>query len=104
MLSAISLDLNQDGINDLITAGNFYGVVPHLGQYDAGIGTVLISDKAASLRVIPNQKHGLFLDREIRNMAIFTSGDKKILIAAINNGKPVFYEIKGSKQSDRSNY
>jgi len=98
LLTSLIYDLNSDGILDLITAGNFYGVKPLLGQYDAGVGTVVLSKKNASFQTVPNKTHGLFLDKEIRNMAVISVGIKDVLVATVNHGTTVFFEIEPTKK------
>ena len=38
-------DVNNDGLKDIITGGNFYGVLPYEGRYDANWGDILINKK-----------------------------------------------------------
>lgn len=41
-------DFDHDGHTDIITAGNFYGVTPYEGRYDAGYGTLLLAGMAGA--------------------------------------------------------
>ena len=42
MMSAISIDMNKDGKNELIYAGNLFNVEVETVRYDSGIGGILI--------------------------------------------------------------
>ncbi len=40
--AVIPKDLDNDGVLDLVTAGNMYGTEPETARYDAGIGAILL--------------------------------------------------------------
>ena len=60
------LDINEDGIQDLILAGNLSHVKPELGKYDASFGEVLLGKGDGTFTYWPNRNHGLKLDGDIR--------------------------------------
>ncbi len=45
-------DFNADKKTDIITAGNFYGVLPYEGRYDASFGNVLLNIGASHFNVL----------------------------------------------------
>lgn len=67
VFSFISGDFNRDGKIDILSAGNFYGVLPYEGRYDAGYGTVLLN-KGGSFHSISFEQSGLLLTGEIRDI------------------------------------
>jgi hypothetical protein len=74
---------------DWLSGGNFYGVLPYEGQYDA------LFPSAFSYRGKKSQYIGNLptLSGEVRDMKwIKGPGGKKILIIARNNDSPVFLE------------
>jgi hypothetical protein len=93
LLTALQADFNTDGNPDLLTAGNLFGVNPHLGQYDAGIGTLLLGNEQGTLAVLPNSQHGLWLSGEVRKTAIINIGKQTVLVVLTNNQKPLFFKI-----------
>ena len=93
MYSIIAEDFNCDGKKDLLTAGNFWGVGPALGKYDASFGTLLLNSGTNSFSYLPNRSHGLWLKGECRKMATIQIQGKKIVVATINNDIPQFYEV-----------
>ena len=78
------LDINEDGIQDLILGGNLYHVKPELGKYDASYGEVLLGKGDGTFTFWPNRDHGLKLDGDIRT--ITPLGDKKLLF--VKNSAP----------------
>ena len=84
-------DLDQDDITELLMAGNFSGVKPEEGRYDAHTGLILKmnGDKP---EVIPYSETGLTIKGDVRKMAFARSvGGKKILIVARNNDEAEIY-------------
>ena len=78
------LDINEDGIQDLILGGNLYHVKPELGKYDASYGEVLLGKGDGTFTFWPNRNHGLKLDGDIR--AITPLASKQLLF--VKNSAP----------------
>lgn len=84
-------DFDKDGDTDVIAAGNFYGVLPYEGRYDAGNG-VYLQNKNAELSETVNLRSGLALQGEIRDIKrIKVSGKGELILAARNNQDLLFY-------------
>ncbi|MEM1134937.1 MAG: FG-GAP-like repeat-containing protein, partial [Bacteroidota bacterium] len=96
IFASLVADINQDGVKDILTAGNFFGIGPTIGKYDAGYGALLLSDGNGQFNFSPNSIHGLWLDGEVRKMKIMTINGKKVLVAVINNAHPLFHTIDES--------
>ena len=73
-----------NGQSSFIAAGNFYGVIPYEGRYDALLPTVFSFNKSSN-----NFNTGLnipLLDGEVRDIEwVKTAGGKAIMIVARNN-------------------
>ena len=71
-----------------IGGGNFYGVVPYEGRYDALYPTIFSFDKKSQVNVtaILPELNGEFRDAKWLNVA----GGNKILVLARNNGSLIF--------------
>jgi hypothetical protein len=90
----ITADVNQDGTTDILTAGNFYGVIPYEGRYDANNGTVIINEHNSVLKAASPLQTGFVLDGEVRDMRILkTIQGKKIIAAARNNSSIKFFTL-----------
>lgn len=76
------LDLNQDGILDLVLGGNLSQAKPEVGKYDAGFGEVLIGKGDGTFEFLPNRVHGLHLDGDIREFSVL--GSNHLLVVKNN--------------------
>jgi enediyne biosynthesis protein E4 len=85
-------DFNADRQTDLIAAGNFYGVLPYEGRYDAGYGNLLLGKRHQPFTNVPPLSSGLLLEGEIRDSKILrTIGGRKLYVFSRNNNTLVFY-------------
>lgn len=85
-------DFNKDGKTDIISAGNFYAVLPYEGRYDANYGTVLLNT-GNNLLNLPSLQSGLLLDGEVRDSKILrTVGGKSLFIFSRNNNIMKLYK------------
>ena len=88
-------DFNGDGKADIISGGNFYGVSPFEGRYDASYVDVLVSDKTkGELQPLPSYKSGLWVKGEVRDIKVIKGkGNKRLIAVAVNNNKIHFFRI-----------
>ncbi|TVP46935.1 MAG: hypothetical protein EA341_13275, partial [Mongoliibacter sp.] len=91
--SILVTDLNGDGIEDLILAGNLKGAKPEVGQYDASYGEVLIGNGDGTFEYLPNREHGLQLHGDIRDLHLVKKGDDKLLMVVKNNDAVEFWSF-----------
>jgi hypothetical protein len=59
-------DLNNDGIKDIFMAGNFYGLKPQAGRFDANYGTTLLGTVSGRFTYVPPVQSGLFVNGQAR--------------------------------------
>lgn len=84
----VATDLNGDGIKDLFLGGNFYGLKPQTGRFDASYGTTLINDNKANFTYLKPKQSGLFMKGEVRDIiTIKTAHGEQSIFVAINNDK-----------------
>ncbi|MBT8266364.1 MAG: VCBS repeat-containing protein [Bacteroidia bacterium] len=88
ILNTQLLDVDKDGIKDLITMGNLYGVEVETVRFDASIGAILKGGKLEE--TISAIRSGLYLDNDVRGSVVIG----KYLIVANNNSAPDIFEIK----------
>ncbi|WP_431213498.1 FG-GAP repeat domain-containing protein [Puia sp. P3] len=90
-------DVDGDGRKDIIAAGNFDGVMPYEGRYDASYGAVLASRRGAGgsgvppLSAISMSRSGLLLEGEIRDSKIVRTKHGPLFLFSRVDGSPVFY-------------
>lgn len=82
--TACLADLNQDGENEVITAGNFYECNIEMGRYDAGFGNILTQFGENGPRVSP-LVNAPVKGQTRRIKAITISGKKCFLFARNDN-------------------
>ena len=81
-------DINKDGKTDIISAGNFYGVLPYEGRYDAGFGNVLVNGGNNHFNVLSPYQSGFLVTGEVRDVKKIklANGSKCLLVARNNDG------------------
>ncbi len=86
-----TLDLNEDGILDLILGGNLLGVQPEIGKSDASYGDILLGNGDGSFEYVPNSAHGLQLHGDIRSFKML---NPQQLLVIKNNDIAEIWRIK----------
>ncbi|MEO5594678.1 MAG: VCBS repeat-containing protein, partial [Chitinophagaceae bacterium] len=88
VFSFVSDDFNNDGKNDIISAGNFYGTIPYEGRYDAALPALSLQKSNLQFTPVIPVESGLETTGEIRDIKlIHLSGQGKAYLFARNNGK-----------------
>ncbi|KPM48219.1 VCBS repeat-containing protein [Jiulongibacter sediminis] len=84
----ISHDVNKDGFNDLILAGNNTHMIPQFGTLDACRGNVLLNTGGKGFQTAKNS--GLNLKGNVRQLSLLNDD---LLLVLINNQKPKTYQL-----------
>ncbi len=85
-------DVNMDGKPDLITGGNFYGVLPYEGRYDANGGSVLLSSGGKGWEALPVLKSGWNVSGEVRDVKMLrTINGQQLFVVSRNNNRLLFF-------------
>ena len=79
-------DFDDDGKTDLVVAGNFSGVTPLEGRYDASYGLFFRGDGRGAFTAVDMEQSGLAIDGQVRRMALLkrATGDRLIVVARNN--------------------
>ncbi len=78
-------DFDGDGLKDLMLAGNFDGVPPRRGRYDAGYGWLLRGDGQGTFSVIEPAESNLWIEGQARALRrLEQAGGARLIIAARN--------------------
>ena len=83
--SILVSDINNDGKKDLFLGGNFYGVKPEVGRYDASYGVTLLNEGNKRFNYLPPSESGLFITGEVRDAAAIETKAGNYVIVARNN-------------------
>ncbi len=68
IFSFFAEDVNVDGKKDILSGGNFYGVLPYEGRYDANWGDILLNTNNKNYQWQSPQKTGWLMRGEIRDI------------------------------------
>ena len=95
----LPIDLDRDGNMDVLTGGNFYGVGPGRGRYDAGMGIWLKGNGNGDFKAILPAESGFHLQDEIRDIQLLQhpDGSSSILASRNNQSLQIFSLLKAEK-------
>ncbi|MEP7375679.1 MAG: VCBS repeat-containing protein [Chitinophagaceae bacterium] len=79
-------DLDNDGIKDLLLAGNEYQAEVINGRYDASYGCFLRGNSQKTFTSVSPVRSGFIVKGDVRDMALIRlSNNEKIVLVAVNN-------------------
>ena len=91
----IVTDINGDGIKDIFMAGNFYGLKPQGGRFDANYGTTLLGTGTGKFIYVPPTQSGLFVNGEARCIDTIKTAKGNYILVGMNNAP--LYMFKKNK-------
>ena len=91
---AVVVDINHDGLPDLISGGNFYGSSVSVGRNDADFGTLLINKGKGNMeaQTLP----GLVIRNEIRKILPVIAGKDTVWAVARNSDSLMLIKRRGN--------
>lgn len=84
-----ALDINGDGLAELIMGGNLFSVKPEVGRYDASYGHVLQGDRDGNFHSISSKESGFKIRGEIREIALIRGFEDRLICALRNDSVKV---------------
>ena len=92
ILDGETIDINEDGYEDLIVVGNIYNTEVETPRLDNNYGLVLMSNKKDNYTVLGPNKTGLYIHGNAKSVALIK--DKKTsLLIGLNNGIVQTFEL-----------
>lgn len=83
-------DFNNDGKEEVLIGGNYFGVIPYHGRFDGLAGNVLTQNGT----VLEGNELGLnFTQKSVRSIDVISLNGEKYLMVTLNNDKPLFYKF-----------
>lgn len=90
--SISAMDVNKDGILDLILGGNQYEFKPQFSRLDANYGSVLLGNRKGNFSWLTYSQSGFFINGEVKQVKIIKDKDKKVsIIAVVNDNTPKIF-------------
>lgn len=87
----LNFDFNGDGKEDVLAAGNYFGVKPFHGRFDSFPGALITNEKSIFL----GHKLGLELaHKSVRQLHMISLKDKKYLLVTFNDDKAQVYTLE----------
>ncbi|MBZ9728465.1 VCBS repeat-containing protein [Salegentibacter sp. JZCK2] len=93
VFETIFIDLNNDGFEDAVLAGNIYETEVETPRLDAISGQVLLSNGKDGYDPTTYEESGLYLKGNIKDIELIQLNDKKLIITGSNNGTLKTYLI-----------
>jgi hypothetical protein len=86
--AAMAEDFDGDGRVDVLLAGNFDGVTPLRGRYDASYGLLLRGDGSGRLTSVDLEESGLEIEGQVRDMKwLRHARSGRVIVVAKNNDR-----------------
>jgi hypothetical protein len=87
VFAAMAEDFDGDGNIDLLLGGNFDGVTPLLGRYDASYGLMLRGDGTGRFAPIDLAESGLHIEGQVRDLKPLRHVSGPLIAVARNNDR-----------------
>ena len=88
------LDINQDGILDILLGGNQSFARIKIGKMDSGKGLVLVGDSSGEFTPLSPSQSGLEIKGDIKSILDFHQGSVQFLIFGINQKPVQVYQVQ----------
>lgn len=86
-------DINNDGLIDIICAGNFYGSEVETVRYDSNFGSVVINRGNNKFETLSLEESGLLLNTDVRDLEAVTIQNEEYLLVTSNNDQLRSYKL-----------
>jgi len=87
----LKYDFDRDGKQEVLAAGNYFGVKPFHGRFDSFSGALIMNEN----HVMLGHQIGLdFAQKSVRHLNVITLNDKSYLLVTINNNSAQVYKVK----------
>lgn len=90
ILTSDIIDINNDGYEDIIIAGNIYNTEVETPRLDNQFALILVSDKDTGYNTIGPEKSGLYLSGNTKSIKVIDNENIKILVGNNNSSLEIF--------------
>lgn len=98
ILTSEKVDINNDGYEDIIVAGNIYNTEVETPRLDNGYALVLLNDKKNNYKILNPQSTGLYIDGNVKSIKFIKHEglNKKFLLIGKNNSNLDVFQLNDS--------
>lgn len=101
--ASVITDVDQDGRNDIVLAGNFFDLLPQFCSVDASYGQILLNQGNRQFSLVPSLNAGLSVKGQVRDIAQVKQKNTKGLLFLRNNDVPLYYRINAGTNQKNDN-
>lgn len=91
-------DVNRDGLEDILLAGNLRTAEVETAMHDAGIGSVLLNRGSNEFEPMHTTESGFHVSGDVRQMAFLGFEEDQLLLVANNHGYLQFFSFNASAE------
>ena len=89
----VARDFNDDGLKDILLAGNFFPYRVQLGRNDAGSGLLLQQNADGSFKTLPFGETGFDASGDVRSVITLKLQDADYILLGVNNDVLKFFRV-----------
>ncbi len=98
-----TMDFDHDGKTDIVLAGNFFDVIPEMGQYDASYGLVLKGLGNNEFEPV-DSRSGFFVRGQVRNIAKLKDAKGVELLFVVRNNSAASIFTLGRQETRQAEH
>ncbi|WP_225876766.1 FG-GAP-like repeat-containing protein [Flavobacterium muglaense] len=88
-----TMDVNKDGVLDILLGGNQYEFKPQFSRLDSNYGSLLLGNKNGTYSWVPYSESGFFMKGEVKHLRTIKNANNSIsVVAVINDQSPKIFK------------
>jgi len=99
--ASLAGDFDGDGRADLLVAGNFYGVTPVFGRYDASYGLMMRGSADGRLVPVNMEESNLVIEGQVRHLKMLKGPNgERLIVVARNNDTVEILRVNSARRKE----
>ncbi len=88
-----TVDVNKDGVLDILLGGNQYEFKPQFSRLDSNYGSLLLGNKNGTYSWVPYSESGFFMKGEVKHLRTIKNANNSLsVVAVINDQSPKIFK------------